>query len=157
MKHGKNHNKVTTSSGAEIEIKPISAKVLEMFDASHVAPEPPMVEAEAIGGLKEMVADPNDAAYQVELLGYNRKASNDFINMILDLGTDIQLPEDTSWMRQLKRAGIALPDDPDDLRLVYIQTMLMPSYKDDLRDITAAVLRMSGASEEAISSWVELF
>lgn len=153
----KKPNVVVTSAGVEVAVKAISAKLLEMFDASHVQPEPPLMEAEAIGGLKEMVPNPDDPAYQKELREWTQKASEDFVNMILDMGTDISLPEDDSWKRKLKRAGIVLPDDEDELRLAYMQAILMPSFKDDLRDITAAVLRLSGASEEAIASWVELF
>lgn len=150
-------NTVTTSAGAVVAVKPISAKLLEMFDLSHKAPEPPMVAAVAIGGSEELVPNPDDSEYQAALHEYNMRATEDFVNMILDLGTDVSLPSDGAWQKRVSRLGVSLPSDPDELRLVYIQIVLMPNYTSDLRDITAAVLRLSGVNEEAIASWVELF
>lgn len=149
-------SKIVTSSGEEVTIRPISVKLLEMFDASHNAPEPPMMEAQSLGG-PEQVPDNDNPEYQAALAAYNKRSSDEFITMILDLGVDLEMPEDGAWKRQLKRMGVALPDDPDEQRLIYIQTFLMPAFTDDLRDITAAVLRLSGVSEEAIASWTALF
>lgn len=156
-KHSSNGNVVTCSSGVSLGTRPISVKVLEWFDLSHQKPEPPMVEATTIGGETEMVPNPDDAVYKELLAGFNRKSTDDFLAMILDLGVDFQPPEDTGWVRTLKRAGVSVPDDPDEQRLMYIQTFVMLDFLEDLRSITSAVLRQSGVSEEAIASWTNLF
>lgn len=151
------NNHVTCSSGIILGTRPISVKVLELFDMNHRGPEPPMIEATTVGGVIEMVPNPDDLTYQEVMKAHNKKTTDDFLAMILDLGVDYQLPEDTSWIRTLSRAGVSVPDDPDLQRLLYIQAFVMTNFLEDLRSIASSVLRQSGVSEEAIASWTDLF
>lgn len=153
----KNDNLVTCSSGVQVRIKPVSVKLLEQFDISHRAPEPPMVEADVIGGGKDLVPNPEDAEYQAVIAAHNRQTGDDFTAMILDMGVELDLPTDDAWKRKLKRIGVCVPEDPDEQRLLWIQTIVMPDFMGDLKQIVAAVLKLSGVNEEAIDSWVALF
>lgn len=155
-KSGKS-NAVMCSSGIEVVTRPVSVKLLELFERNHQAPEPPMMEAGAVGGVVELIPNPEDADYQITLQAFNKKSTDDFLSMILELGVDIELPEDESWAKRLRRMGVAVPDDEDEKRLLYVQTIVMQDFLNDLQLIAAAVLRQSGVTEEAISSWVALF
>lgn len=157
VKKNKDVTMVTCSSGVTVRIRPISLKLLEQFDLNHVAPEPPMIEAQTIGGLTEMVPDLDDPAYKLALDAHSKKTGDDLINMLTDLGLDVELPADNSWMRSLKRCGIAVPDDPDDQRLLYIQTVMMPDFTNDFKMVAQAVLALSGAPEEAIKGMEDMF
>lgn len=148
---------VVCSSGISVRTKPISVKLLELFDLNHKSPEPPMMDAEAAGGVIEQVPNPDDPEYQEILKEWNRNTTSEFISLILDFGTDIELPEDDSWIKMLKRTGVKIPDDPDEKRLLYIQTFVMHNFMEDLRIIASAAMRQSGVSEEAVASWVALF
>jgi hypothetical protein len=156
-KSGKKGNVVTCSSGIEVLTRPVSVKLLELFELNHQAPEPPTMEADVVGGGVELIPKPDDAAYQSDLQAFNKKSTDDFLSMILELGVDIELPDDESWAKRLKRMGVAIPDDEDEKRLLYIQTIIMQDFLNDLQLIAASVLRQSGVTEEAISSWVSLF
>lgn len=156
---GKNgrSGEVECSSGIKVLTKPISIKLLEMFELSHQSPEPPMIEAQIVGGDTEMVPNPDDPEYQETLRQYNQKTTDDFLAMIIDYGVELDLPKDDSWIRRMRRMGVDVPDDPDEARLLYVQTIVMSNFVADLQVITAAVLKQSGVSEEAIQSWVDLF
>lgn len=149
--------KVMVSSGIELATRPVSTKMLELFQLSHVQPEPPMREAAVAGGGVELVPDEEDEAYKARLAEFNRVAGNEFITMILDMGVELPEPNDNTWVKRLMRMGVIVPDDPDERKLVWVQTFLMPDYLNDLKELTAAILRQSGVSEEAVDSWVDLF
>lgn len=148
---------VVCSSGEALHTKPISIKLLEQFDLSHKEPDPPMVEAEAAGGTKELIPNPDDPAYQKMLDAYRRRTGDEFMSLILDLGLEFEMPNDNRWEKSLRRAGICVPDDPDDKRLLYLQSFVMTNFMTDFQAIAASVLRQSGVSEEAIDSWTALF
>lgn len=148
---------VTCSSGITVTTKPVSVRLLELFQLSHLEPEPPMVEAVIVGGDTELIPNPEDPAYLELKAEFNKRATDDFLNLIFEFGVDLDLPEDDSWERKLKRIGMTIPEDPDDKRLFYIQTIVMPDFVSDLANISASVLRQSGVDEEAINSWMALF
>lgn len=146
---------VTLSSGAVVRVKPISARLLEQYDKYHKIPEPPMREADVIGGGKELVPDLDNPEYQKALAQYNAKASNDLMNMLVSFGMEVTMPEDTKWLVKLQRAGIEVADD--DLESAYIQLVLMEDFISDLKSVAREILSMSGVTEEVIQSWQELF
>lgn len=147
---------VTLTSGVVVRIKPISLRLLQQFDLTHKQPKPPLVKSTAtIGGAEEMVEDPDDPAYKQQLSEFTDKSTDDFMYLMTSFGTDVALPEDTSWIKRLERLGIII--DPVDLPGSYLQYVLMEDFTEDLRLLTMGIMRISGVSEEAISSWMETF
>ncbi len=146
---------VTLSSGAVVLVKPISARLLEQYDKFHKMPEPPMREAETIGGGKEFVPDTEDVDYQKALAKYNVKASNDMMHMLVSFGMEVTLPDDEIWLAKLRHAGIEVADD--ERESAYIQMILMEDFMADLKLVAREILSMSGVTEEVIQSWQSLF
>lgn len=149
---------VVCSSGIEVIVKPISLKLLERFDLEHQEPKPPMIEVEAIGGVKEMVENEEDPEYLERLEEYNSKTITDLLNLLVDFAIEeIELPEGDRWLKMLDRAGILVSDDEDDKIHAYVNYIVMEDTLGDLKMIISQSFMLSGVSEEAISSWMDLF
>lgn len=148
---------VTLQSGAEIKVKPVSARLLEQFDKNHkkLLPIPPMREAQVAGGGTEQVPDYDDPEYQTQLAEYNARSTNDMLNLLVEFGLDVTLPDDDTWLRQLQKVGVTV--ELADYKSAYVQYILMSDYIEDVKTITREVMVASGVSEEAIKDWAELF
>jgi hypothetical protein len=148
---------VVCSSGIEVIVKPISLRLLERFDLEHQEPKAPMIEVEAIGGVEEMVEDEEDPEYLEQMEEYSSETINDLLNLLVDFAIDIELPEGNHWLKKLNRAGIEVTDDEDDKIHAYVNYIVMEDTLGDLKKIISQSFMLSGVSEEAISSWMDLF
>jgi hypothetical protein len=146
---------VTLSSGDVVKVRPISVRLLEQYDRAHVEPVPPMRNAEAIGGVIEQLPDYDDPDYKQRKRAYDERATSDMMEMLIEFGMDVELPADDSWVRKLAKVGIEV--DNDNLKSTYIQCILMTDFLVDIKVIVKEILTLSGVTEEAISSWANMF
>jgi len=149
---------VTLTSGYTVLVKAINLKILERFDLEHNAPEPPMREAEVIGGHKELVPDEEDPDFQASVMEYNRRSMQDLLNMLVIFGVDVELPLDDSWIDDLAMVGIAvLEDSVNRMKVDYVQMILMDDMLEDLKKLMSNVFLLSGVDEEVIQQWMTMF
>lgn len=177
MTENKN-NIITTTSGIELVIRPVSITVMEGFN-SRVRKELeekgeavaiPTYELPTAGGGVEVLehnettleTDEDKKAWQ-EYIEYEQKisalATERTNNYVLLEGIDIELPEDESWvMKQVEYYGMEVPDNPVERKKHWLTTEILKTPA-DLVNVFSKILRLSydGLAEEDIESAEDSF
>jgi len=148
-------NVITCSSGIQVRVRPVSLRLLEQYDKSHIAPEPPTIDVEAAGGVMESVPNDSDPEYQRQVKAFQAKSTDDMLRLLMTFGLSVDLPADEQWIDDLEYAGIKV--DRKHLLNAYLEYIVMSSYVADLSKLMSAVMRTSGVAEEDIAAWQKLF
>lgn len=149
---------VTLASGKDLTLKAINLILLERFDKAHVAPVPPMREAEVIGDETELVPDEEDEGYLEELAAFNQKSMLDLLNLLVLYGCVVELPEDTNWTVTLSFIGVEVDlSNPIQSKIDYVQLHLMGDLLKDLGTMMSNIFALSGVEDEVIQSWMTMF
>jgi hypothetical protein len=149
-----------TDSGLEVEFEPVSPLVLEEIEAAIEAEhraagwpiDPPTYEAELAGGGTQtfdhdettLRNDEEREAWRLHkeaLTAMAAEQSRRRAEMIL-FALKVELPEDDTWVRRLKRMGLQIPEDPDDRLIFYIERFVIRTPN----DLMTAMTEVIGAS-----------
>lgn len=170
----------TTTAGVRIPIQPISLldlqlaqnAVEEQFREGGEPVDPPMYEvrleledtSEYHPHTKVTIKDATNEekeAWQkyLETVSKMQDETEQRTALVFLEGIIVDLPEDDKWIKRRKKLfNEDVPEDEDERKLHYIDKVLLktPADKDDLT-VEIHKLSMTGASEEAIAAWEELF
>ena len=140
---------VTLSSGKVLICRRVPPNDLELFEDEHIAPEPPLREATAIGGITEMVPDPDDEAYKEKLAAFRIKMMEDKRRMIFTF-VELKEPPTKEELKKLMGWGIQLTREN-------LLRHFMPDYFVDWLVIEAEVMRISTVTEDEVQRALERF
>lgn len=139
-----------TGKGVKLTLKEVSpaliarveAKVEERLRSEGVPIDPPTYTLKnVVGDVQEFpmtektldTQDPNEAAFrhakweaylaaQIKLQNAQNEAR---VKFMLTWAVDFEMPQEDSWQRLLKAAGVEIPTDPDELRFTYLWYYLL--------------------------------
>lgn len=130
--------------GAFVICTKVPAWLLETFEASHVAPLPPMIKQSVIGGGEDEVENWDDPTYVAALEEYTNKQGRDLANLCFDFCE--ALPESTAqeqeWMAKLERWGI--PDTSENR----LKAFCLPEAAEHTTIMVKEVMRLSAVTQE---------
>lgn len=158
----------TTAAGATIELRGLSPWMLDAIapsleqdwqDLGREKPSPPTYVVTTVGGSEQV--HPHDettlesdedraewAAYQRARAEWEKELRERMTRVVLAEGV-LAGPADDDWIANQKFLGLRVPDDPRARRLHWIRTQLIQG-PEDAQGIVAAVLALSGLSEEKL-------
>ena len=140
---------VTLSSGKVLVCRRIPPNDLELFEDAHISPSPPMREAEAAGGVTEMVPDPEDETYKQELKAFQIKEMEDKRRMLFELIEFKEQPTPEE-IERLQSWGIRPTKE-------HLLRHFMKDYFVDWLVIEAEIMRISVVTEDEVQRALERF
>jgi len=140
---------VTLSSGKVLVCRRIPPNDLELFEDEHVPPPIPMREASAVGGVTEMVPDPDDEEYQRKLKVFEIQKMEDKRRMIFAL-VEFKDQPTKEELKELESWGIRTTKEN-------LFRHFMPDYFVDWLVIEAEVMRISVVTEDEVQRALERF
>lgn len=143
-------DRVTLSSGVVLKLKPIPPLLLDkLVNKSFPIPEPPTITVEGFDG-KHDEPNPHDPAYKATVAAIRRKQAETMIDLAILRGTDVELPEDESWIADLAELGIDAGETYNQRRNAWVRFVLIET-SDDLSKVVNAVSILSGVRESDIA------
>lgn len=94
--------------------------------------------------------------YEAALQKVQTEYATRFLKLILMRGITVEVPPDEQWATEQEFFGFTVPTEPLERRFYWLTTELI-STQAEVEQITVGVLRMSGASEEVVSSMEQTF
>jgi len=155
----KKENIFTTVTGLEIEVKKVDPALIRKVMREIKMPQRPVYEAKTFSGRMEYHPLDEDSAkqtiggqakwdfYQEQLAEAQTEQNDRVIRALFLYGTDCVIPEN-GWAERHEFLGMNVSDDPDMRRAHYLSSELSA---EDLADLTSAIMKLTGVSEEAIA------
>jgi len=170
-------NKIVTTEGIEVIVKPVSAQLFEQIGLNIEKKyrergepiTPPTYEVSTIAGTVEThVHDESSlqteedkekwAAYQDALARMSKEKSDLSTRFLLLNGVQFELPDNDTWIKRQESFGFVVPDDPTDRLLHYMMTELFKTVA-DVTNVTIKIVSLTydGIDPELLRAAEESF